>query len=306
MKKYHRIPAIALLTVLCFTLVFSASAEDGALIAENLELTTYRGVSVGGRFSVADSGSEVIGFEVTTPPTKGSVELSDDGCFVYTPDEGRKGKDYFGYKAIDADGRYSQEATVIIKIQKQKTRVTYSDMEDSPSAWAAVTLAEEGIFTGENLAGEYVFRPKEEVTRGEFLAMCMRCADTELIYDARSTGFADDKAIDAWARPYVATALSRGFISGYESEDGFVFAADEAITPCEAAVMLDNIMSFTDAVAVWYSFEEILPAWAAQSAANLSSCGITPDGLSLSAKTLSRAEAAEMICRAMAVAGARN
>ena len=306
MKKSRQRALMALIVILCFSFVFSVSAEEGALIAENLELCTYRGVAVGGRLSVADSGSEVIGFEITTPPSKGSVELSDDGCFVYTPDEGKKGKDYFGYKAIDAEGRYSQEATVIIKIQKQKTRVTYADMDSEPSAWAAVMLAEEGIFTGENLAGEYVFRPDAEVTREQFLTMCMRAADAELMYDAKSTGFADDEAIGSWARPYVAAALSRGYVSGYESDAGFVFAPDEAISAAEAAVMLDNILSLTDAVAVWYSYDAIIPAWAVQSAANLSSCGITPDSLSLTDETVSRAEAAEMICSAMAVVEARN
>lgn len=306
MKKIHQTALIALIAVYCFVLVFSASAGDGALIAENLELTTYRGVSVGGRFTVADSGSEVIGFEITTPPSKGSVELSGDGCFVYTPDPGKKGKDYFGYKAIDADGAYSQEATVIIKIQKQKTRTTYSDMGSEPSAWAAVMLAEEGIFVGENLAGEYVFSPESPLTRAQFLTMCMRAADEKLIYDAAHSGFADDSSIESWARPYVTTALSRGYINGYATENGCVFAPNEPISALEAAVMLDNIMSFTDAVAVWYSYDDILPAWAVQSAANLASCGITPDGLSLLDDTLSRADGAEMLCRAMALADARR
>lgn len=306
MKKHHQTALIALIVILCFSIVFSASADGGSLVAENLELCTYRGVAVGGRLTVADSGSEVVGFEITTPPGKGSVELSDDGCFVYTPDEGKKGKDYFGYKAIDAEGRYSQEATVIIKIQKQKTRVTYSDMDDHASAWAAVMLAEDGIFTGETLAGKYVFRPDESVTRGQFLAMCMCAADTELMYDAASTGFADSDSTAAWAKPYIATALRCGYISGYEAEAGLVFSPDEAISAAEAAVMLDNILSLTDAVAVWYSYDEVLPAWAVQSAANLSACGITPDSLSFTDESLSRAEAAVMLCNAMAVVDARN
>ena len=304
MKKIHQSVAIVLIAILCFGLVFSASAENG-LVAENLELTTYRGVSVGGRLTVADAGIEIVGFEITTPPTKGSVELGDDGCFVYTPDEAKKGKDYFGYKAIDAEGRKSQEATVIIKIQKQKTRVTYSDMEGNTSAWAAVALAEEGIFTGENIGGQYVFRPDAELSRAQFLAMCMNAAGERLIYDAESCGFSDDGLVNAWAKPYVATALSRGYISGYESEEGYVFSPDEKISAAEAAVMLDSIMGLTDAVAVWYSYDEILPAWAVQAAANLSSCGLMPASLSLTDDHLTRAQAAEMICGAMALLDAR-
>ncbi len=299
MKKYGRIPLICLSLLLCLSLALGAFAAEGSLIAENLEISTYRGVAVGGRLTVADDGCEVVGFEITTPPGKGSVELGDDGCFVYTPHEGKKGKDYFGYKAIDSEGAYSQEATVIITIRKQKTRVTYSDMAEHPAAWAAVTLAENGIFTGENIAGKHVFRPDEPVTRGQFLTMCMLVADTPLMHDVKSTGFADDEAIAAWAKPYVGTALSRGYIKGYESEEGIVFSPDESISATEAAVMLDNILSLTEAVAVWYSYDEILPAWAVQSAANLSACDIIPDSLSLLDDTLTRAEAAEMICSAM-------
>ena len=42
----------------------------------------------------------------------------------------------------------------------------------------AVRLAEEAIFRGEYLAGEYVFDPDTPVTREEFLAMCMKVAGT--------------------------------------------------------------------------------------------------------------------------------
>lgn len=301
MKKFRQLFLLCLAAALCFATVAFAFADSGSLIAENLEISTYRGVAVGGRLAVADVGAEVIGFEITTKPTKGEVELGDDGCFVYTPGEGKRGKDYFGYKAIDAEGKYSQEATVIISIKKQKTRVTYSDMEGKPSAWAAVTLAEEGIFVGENIAGEYVFRPDEALTRSQFLTMCMKAADSELMWDIEDTGFADDEAIDEWLKPYVGAAFCEGYVRGTESEEGTVFAGDELICAMEATYILDNVASVTDVVAVWYSFDQFLPEWAVQSAANLSACEVVPDSLSLLDETISRSEAAEMICRAMAL-----
>ncbi len=306
MKKFRQLFFLCLAAALCVTAIGYAFADSGSLIAENLEISTYRGVAVGGRLSVADVGAEVIGFEITTKPAKGEVELSDDGCFVYTPDEGKRGKDYFGYKAIDAEGKYSQEATVIISIKKQKTRVTYSDMDGNPSAWAAVTLAEEGIFVGENIAGKYVFRPDDRLTRSQFLAMCMKAADSELMWDIENTGFADDDAIDAWLKPYAGTAFSKGYVMGSESEEGTVFAGDELISAMEAAYILDNVASVTDVVAVWFSFDQFLPEWAVQSAANLSACEIIPDSLSLLDDTISRSQAAEMISRAMAIADNRN
>ena len=46
------------------------------------------------------------------------LRLRPDGSFVYTPLVGRRGRDYFGYKAVDARGNLSQEATVIIRLTK--------------------------------------------------------------------------------------------------------------------------------------------------------------------------------------------
>ena len=82
-------------------------------------------------------------YEVTTDPIKGEVALKDDGSFVYTPAEGKRGHDYFGYKAVDSKGNKSSEATVVIKIEKQKSKIAYSDMETGvlwPSASVPVPL----------------------------------------------------------------------------------------------------------------------------------------------------------------------
>lgn len=302
MKKFIRPTIAVLVLVLCVSFAVGADAESAAPVAENLELTTYRGVSVGGKLSAVDPDGDCVGFEIVTPPTKGEIELGEDGCFVYTPDAGRRGKDYFGYKAIDSDGNYSQEATVIIRIKKQKTAVTYSDMGGSSGEYAAVTLAENGIFIGENMAGSYVFSPNEEVTRAEFLAMCMKLTDMDILTGVTFTGFADDSDISDWAKPYVSTALKCGIISGYSTEDSAaVFSAERSISVSEAAVMLDRVLDLTDASAVWVDYEEAVPTWASQSTANLAACGMIPTGVSLSSPSLTRAQAAEMLVGAMAI-----
>ena len=98
-----------------------SSAEGSAPAAENLELRTYRNVSVGGRLKAFDPDGDVVSYSITTDPVKGSIELEENGCFVYTPGENKRGRDYFGYKAMDSEGNLSQEATVIIRIEKQKS-----------------------------------------------------------------------------------------------------------------------------------------------------------------------------------------
>ena len=306
MKKLTIPASLLLVFALVLSLFAAASAADGAPVAQNLEINTYRGVSVGGRLTASNPRGEKLTFEITTEPVKGKLDLDEDGHFVYTPADGKCGKDYFGYKAIGADGKRSQEATVIIRIDKPQSRVTYADLSGESCACAAQRLAEADIFTGECLAGEYVFSPDAPVTRSEFLAMCMKVAGTDLLSGVRTTGFADDTEIDAWAKPYVSTALKCGIISGYaEDESCAVFGPERYISVAEAAAILDRAVELTDAVETWYSYDEALPVWAVQSAANVSSCGLLPYGCSFTDATLSRGEAAEMLCGAIDIVAKR-
>ena len=280
-NKFWAAAALALLITI-FTGIYAAATADGAGIsgrapvAENLELATYRGVSVGGRLSASDPDGGKLSYQITTNPVKGSVDLDADGHFVYTPGDGKRGKDYFGYKAMDEEGNLSQEATVIIKIQKQSSKLKYTDTAGS-SAYAAVRLAEEDIYTGAQVAGEYVFSPEAPVSRQEFLTMCMKLAAKPVLSGIRTTGFADDDAIEVWAKPYVGSALRYGIISGI-SEDGVgvVFEPDRDISVVEAAVILDRTLGLTDAVTTWFGYDYAVPAWALQSASNVSACRPQP------------------------------
>lgn len=93
-------------------------AKDPSPVAESFELTTQMNTPHEGKLSACDEDGDRLFYEITTEPVKGSIVLSEDGSFIYTPRENKKGRDYFGYKAYDAEGNYSQEATVIIRIQK--------------------------------------------------------------------------------------------------------------------------------------------------------------------------------------------
>ena len=288
------------LVLLAGLVVWAGAADARAPVAENLELETYRGVSVGGALSARDPDGGAVTFTITTPPGKGTVDLDESGRFVYTPEEGRRGKDYFGYQATDAEGNKSQEATVIIRIVKPKSGMTYSDTSGLASAYAAQRLAEEGIYVGPMLNGQYVFAPDEDLTREEFLCLCMALTGRDSAVLLRGTGFADDGAISAWARGYVGAALECGVISGYAEDGGRAsFRPDENVSMAEAAVMLDRAIGLTDAVQTWYAFDDGVPAWAAQSAANVAACGLLPAGCGFADETLSRGDAAVMLVKAM-------
>ena len=148
-----------------------ACALGSAPVAENLNINTYRNTSVNGILSAYDPEDDVVSYIITTNPVKGEIHVEANGEFIYTPKEGKKGRDYFGYKAIDSEGNYSQEATVIIKIISSKT-IEYKDMENRAGEYAAVTLNKEQIFTGENLGSFFYFGPDKSVSNSEFVAMC--------------------------------------------------------------------------------------------------------------------------------------
>lgn len=300
MKAKTRIMAAALAVISCLLLSpMAVAVENSAPIAENLELTTYRGVSVGGRLSAVDPDGDVVTFEITTQPKKGTINLAEDGRFVYTPADGKKGKDYFGYKATDSEGNVSQEATVIITIVKQKNKLSYCDMEGNGAYYAALRLAEEDLFVGECIGNEYVFDADREITRAEFLVLCMELSGADLLTGTTRTGFLDDSDIPTWIKPYVSTALMTGAVSGYSTTSGgAVFDPYANISYFEAAVMLDNIIELTDVVATSL---ETVPTWAAQAASNLSACSIM-DGVEISnLNAITRAEAAVMLSNAMDV-----
>lgn len=297
-RKTAGILALSMAAVLLLgTAVVSAQGEKGAPIAENLELTTYRETAVEGKLKAISTEGEAVSFEITTPPTKGSIELNDSGSFVYTPGQGKRGKDYFGYKAIDESGRSSSEATVIIRLIKPDCAVTYSDMSGNGAHYAAMALAERDIFVGERIGGDYVFNPEAPVSRGEFLTMCMKLVDADILQGVITTGFADDEQIPAHQKPYVSTALLTGVISGYSS--GYktaVFSGDAEISYPEAAVILNKTMCLSD---VKFNEEYVgVPVWAAQACANLSACKISGY---MDAPALTRAQCAKLLCGALEI-----
>ena len=228
--------AFVLMLLLCLGLAAPALAEGTAPIAENLELKTFRHISVGGALSAYDPDGEIVAFMITTPPVKGDVQLEADGSFVYTPYYNKKGRDYFGYKAQDMDGNWSQEATVLIRIQKQKTPVWYEDMQGREGEYAAIALAERGLFVGEQIGRRYCFQPEKPVTQGEFLALCMLAADKPVLKGVMRTGSAEDADIPDWMKEYVASAALQGVGSGTE------FEAEKQVSKAEAAKILNAVL----------------------------------------------------------------
>lgn len=257
--------------------LYLLTAANEAPIARNMDLSTYKNVAITGYFDAVDSEGDTLTFQLMDTPARGAVTLAEDGSakFVYTPYENKTGKDSFTYVAIDSAGNTSSEAKVTIQINKPDTKVTYADMEGDPAHKASIRLAEEGIFVGSYLNGEYFFDPDRPVTRAEFLTMAMATVGMAPLEDVTVTGFTDDEAIPTWAKGAVSAAVMAGVIQGSRDDSGApVFDASENITQGEATVMLDQLLNLSDVPLEVFSTQGSDAHWAGQAAANLAASGV--------------------------------
>ncbi len=284
--------------------VSAARSENSPPVAKNLSLDTYRGVSVGGSFQAVDPEGDLLSFRITAQPGKGSVTVDGDR-FVYTPAPNKRGRDRFTYQAVDTTGNASQDAEVSIRIGKQSTEVFYPELSGTGLHYAALRLAEEGIFTGERIGRCYDFSPDLTLSRGDFLSMCAALTGMEPLEDVTRTGFYDDESIPVWQKPYVSAALLYGLVRGSAGPDGQVFFRGETpITRAEAAVMLNDFLELSDTAGIFY--REDVPDWAAQAVANLYSSDICSGDEFRASGSLTRGEAAEMLSSALDVLRARG
>lgn len=285
--------------------LYLLASANTAPVAENLELTTYKNVEIAGTFSGVDPEGDLLTFQLVSKPARGAVTQSEDGsaAFVYTPYEDKTGKDAFTYVAVDTVGNTSAPATVSIRIEKQKTKVTYADMDGVTGHREAVRLAEAGLLIGEQMGDQYFFHPQEAMSRAQFTSLAMAAAGVTQLEGVTLTGFADDEAMATWAKTCASTALKAGLIQGTLDENGqVVFQADAPITAAEAAVVLDRALNVTD---VSDAFSAAAPAWASQSVSNLASCGVVPTTASLESP-LTRAEAAVLLSGTLDVLESRD
>ncbi|MBP1758348.1 MAG: hypothetical protein H6Q61_597 [Firmicutes bacterium] len=280
-------------------------AHNSVPIAQNFEFFTYKNVAIEEHLSAFDPDGDRITFRLTKNPARGAAELSETGLLTYSPYENKTGKDSFTYVAEDAFGNVSSPATVKIKIQKQKSKVVYADMSGHPAHRDAVRLAEEGVLVGQCLGGTYFFQPDGIMSREAFLALSMAALGEDALPDATVTGFSDDDTIAVWAKPYVASALRAGAITGAMGDTGrAVFDPLRPITKGEATVLVNRLLNLTDVPAAETLTEEAsAPVWAAQSVRNLEAVGVlqealSPDDLS---QPLTNSDSAQMISAALDV-----
>jgi len=275
--------------------------HNSAPTAGNVSASPISGIGYTGNLDIYDPDGDGLSVEISAYPENGVVKLGESG-FVYTSMPGFSGKDGFTYAVRDKYGNVSECATVTLNVSKPVTDVRYDDMTGHWGYTGALKMTELGLMSGSEIDGTTVFDPDASVTRGDFLAMAMICAGLESeIEPGAVTTFADDTSIPHNIRSYASYAEAGGIISGYRNADGrAVFASGDEITRAEAVTVLANLIGDTDKAGDFdYTDAASVPEWARADFASLTSLGIIngdPNGMLRPGTTLTRAEAAQMLC----------
>ena len=93
-----------------------------------MKLETYKNIANTGALDARDPEGDTLTYQLVKEPKRGTVELSPDGSFTYTPAQNKVGKDVFTYTATDSAGNVSNAATVTVKIVKPTDRAMYQDL----------------------------------------------------------------------------------------------------------------------------------------------------------------------------------
>ena len=271
-----------------------------------LYMETMKGGSIRGSVSVYDPEGGELELFVTKLPKKGTVTVTDAvaGEFIYTPREGKSGIDSFKLRARDNCGSWSDEISVSVRINKNKSGIEYTDMANSSAYTAAVKMTEAGIMGGAYVNGDAYFYPDESVNREQFVEFMMKTIGLSDIPEIGSVKFADDGEMSDSCRNYVRAAAKLGFVTGTPDENGVLcFGPKEPMTRAEAAVILNNIfrVPVSDGSVTVFADSDSIPAWASAAASSMRELGVmsAPGGEFQPFSPVTRADAAEILSAVM-------
>lgn len=278
---------------------YAPEALGDSVSASNIQ--TQSAISFYGNLEAIDPEGDALEYIIVTYPKRGILSLTENesGRYCYTPVGNYTGKDKFTYVARDEYGNYSEPMTVSVKVTERMCDAVYRDMEDREEYNAAVAMTAMGIMSGMQIGDDMYFRPDEEVSRAEFVAMAMKCAGIKADSTLTSTYFDDDGDISASLKGYIATAQRTGLVVGDFKDGKLLFSPEEKITRYEAAMLLSKLIG-TDAEGEESVFatDSDIPVWARSGVYAMCSMGIFDSGDSSSlGESITRADIAKYLYR---------
>jgi len=224
------------------------------------------------------------------------------GTYTYIPSNGYSGKDSFEYVVYDKYGNYSASKEVCVYVSAPSVSVVYSDLAGSGIHTYAIFLTEEGIMNGVQVGEHYYFKPESEVSRAEFVVTAMNAMGIKDVPTVSDTGFADDADIRPEMKGYIALAYTKGYISGIRKDGEIYFCPDETILLSEAAVILSNIIGYSEPVIKpVFADADKIPAWSERAVISLHALGVIEcgsDSIEVS-REVTRGEMAKLLSKAI-------
>jgi len=131
-------------------------------------------------------------------------------------------------------------ATIFFRLLKEDVRNelmsksnAFTDVDNNRWSNTAIsTLANGGFINGYE---DGTFRPEDTITRAEFIAMASRLAP---MIENATHNFTD--VAQHWAEEYIANAISKGWITGYENN---TFLPEQNITRAEAMAIVNRMLN---------------------------------------------------------------
>lgn len=268
--------------------------EDKAPVAEDSSIETYKNIPNEGCLKVQDPEGKPMTFTLVRAPKRGTVELREDGTFLYTPKKNKVGVDSFVYTAADPQGNVSRQATVTVQILKPSDSKQYTDTVGTSCRFAAEWMRSTGLFVGEQVGSSSCFCPETPVTRGQFLAMLAEVL--EIPADEASLSAIPEET-PQWLKPYAAAALRSGLMDGLPKES---LDTGAPVTGGEAAVMLQNALDLTVTTQTLEASQGMKDetTWATASLLAMSGVGIQLDETAV----MTRADVAQLLYQVSKIA----
>lgn len=233
---------------------------------------------------------------IVTYPSHGTITLDKNGNARYLADIDYSGTDIFTYTVTDRYGNASDAAPCYITVAENKEEVVFEDAKDEIHHYAA-RMCLDGVMTYRLEGGKYYFDPTSEITRIDLLVMLMDAAEVENIYTVTDTVFKDDSALTVGRLSYLAKAAELGIVDTASAS----FRPLENATRAEAAEMIDKMLVLpqTGAQGAFADLSAV-PTGSVSAVCRVIASGImsVPKGYFYPSSTLTKAEAAEILCRA--------
>lgn len=224
---------------------------------------TQGGISLFGSLEATDPEGDAIEYILVSYPKRGTLSVTDEGRYCYTPEDGFTGKDKFTYVARDEYGNYSEPVSISIKVTDRLCDTVYRDMEEREEYNAAVAMTAMGIMGGRQVGDDMYFDPDEKVSRAELVSMAMKCVGIRADSTLSSTYFDDDADISPSLRGYIATAQRIGAVNGDFKDGKLVFSPNEEITKYEAAKILSALIGAdNEGEESVFATDTDIPSWA--------------------------------------------